>query len=269
MKCKSHSASSVSTADSVRVALASGIAAAAAVVGAVFSAGNFSRRDLKALKVEREEASSFAFPRLRPRVAEAGIMDSRAESFFSGAEVVVVVRLIEAFSCAISALVRSRAVGLRRSGEGVGEGDGESMGISFLAGAGAGGGGDGDLVGSSIGAGFSFFVGSGALGAAVLLLASGCCGSAAVKFGLTFTFLTTGAAGSSPSSPPKLKRVFVALRFFLGAFVSCTVDTAMEACLTISPKGLSRTSVDKTLVGYSGLSESSPARSASAIFIRL
>lgn len=123
------------------------------MVGGVFSAGSFSRRVLKALKVEREDASSFAFPRLRPRVAEAGIMDSRAESFFSGAEMVVVVRLIEAFNWAISAFVRSRAVGLRRSGEGVGEGDGDRAGTGFFEGAGAGGGGDGDFVGGSLGAG--------------------------------------------------------------------------------------------------------------------
>ena len=162
MKCKSQSASSVSTADSVCVVLASGIVAGAVVVGGVFSAGSFSRRDLKALKVERDDASSFAFPRLRPRVAEAGIMDSRAESFFSGAEVVVVVRLIEAFSWAISAFVRSRAVGLRRSGEGVGVGDGDRDGTGFFEGAGAGGGGDGDLTAVSLGTGFSRFDGSGA-----------------------------------------------------------------------------------------------------------
>lgn len=99
MKCKSQSASSVSTADALSAALTSGIVVVTAVVGGgVFSTGSFSRRVLKALKVEREDASSFAFPRLRPRVAEAGIMDSRAESFFSGAEIVVVVRFIDAFS---------------------------------------------------------------------------------------------------------------------------------------------------------------------------
>jgi len=71
-----------------------------------------------------------------------------------------------------------------------------------------------------------------------------------VKLGLTFTFFTTGAAGSSPSSPPKLRRVFVALRFFLGAFdVSCGVEIAIEACLTISLNGLSKISVDVMRVG--------------------
>lgn len=71
-----------------------------------------------------------------------------------------------------------------------------------------------------------------------------------MKFGLTFTFLITGAAGSSPSSPPKLRRVFVALRFFLGAFdVSCGVEIAIEACLTMSLNGLSKTSVDVMRVG--------------------
>lgn len=128
-----------------------------------FSSGSFSSLFLKALKVESEEASSFAFPRLRPRVAEAGIIISRAESFFSGAEVVVVVRFIEAFSCAISALVRSRAVGLRRSGEGVGDGEGDFTGTGFFEGtdawlvAGAGGGGEGDLEGDGLRAGFSCF----------------------------------------------------------------------------------------------------------------
>ena len=163
IKWRSQSRASESSADSsCPCACFSASTIGAEGAGAVsFSAGSLDNRALKALNVDSEEASSFAFPLLRPRVEEAGIIDSRADSFFSGAEEVVVLpRFIEAFKEAISAFVRSRAVSLRVSGSGVGEGDGDGEGAVFV-GAGAGfdvaaDGGVGDLVGDFLRTGFSF-----------------------------------------------------------------------------------------------------------------
>lgn len=265
MKCKSQSFSSASRAvDAVgggaEVVVGGAGEISCFIVGAGSrglvsgSAGNFSNRCLNALKRSRALESSFAFPRFRPRVDVVGIMDSRAETFFSGAWwFVVVPRFMEAFSWAISAFVLSRALGFRVSGSGEGVGVGEEEGEARLGG-GAGGcfsesfvsGGEGDLEGEGLRIVFSRgFDCSGAFGKVGSLRAFAGWSPALVKFGFTLAFLTTGALASSPSSAPKLNNVFVALRFFLGALVGSGADVvATEACFTISLYGFRRTSVD-------------------------
>ena len=195
-------------------------------------------------------------------------------SFSLGAVSTVLFML--AFSAAISAFVLSNALldfVFRRCSSSSSLSSCRAAGAA-TAGFGASGGGcamgDADLCLFST----FFFLGSGAAGMGVSFKSLGSSTAVATNLGFAFAFFTTGAASSSPSSPPKLSTFFPNGFFlFFTSFPLLSSLAVLGASFTLASipsKGLTRISEPVTLVGYIGRSEpSSSVISTSAIFIKL